>query len=287
MNDLGPDPQSHFVESNGVRLHYLDWGTAGKAPIVLLHGIRLHARVWSDFCRDFRSDHHVMALDHRGHGDSGWPSDGVYRFDDYCDDLERMLDSRGLEQVTLLGHSLGARVAVQYTHRHPERVRRLVLVDMRTVFTAEARAQDFTRVTETPPPQDFASHEEAIEYLGGILRRAPRQHIVDSVTHGMRRLPSGRFTWKYDPRLGNRPLPRPGQPQWDLWGAMKSVRCPALMLHGEHSRVSSEQVLKELAANMPRARVERIDDAGHALFTDQPRAFSASVARFLAETDAE
>ncbi|NIP73049.1 MAG: hypothetical protein GWO16_08475, partial [Gammaproteobacteria bacterium] len=59
MNDAAhaPAPTSHFVHADEMRLHHLDWGTAGQPPLVMLHGIRLHAYVWGDFCRRFREAH--------------------------------------------------------------------------------------------------------------------------------------------------------------------------------------------------------------------------------------
>jgi len=277
-------PASHFVQANGLRLHHLDWGSAGLSPLVLVHGIRLHARVWGDFCRRFRGGHHILSLDQRGHGDSDWAPPGHYHLHDYYEDLKAVLAARGLERITLIGHSLGARVAMLYSHLHPEQVERLVLVDMGAGLPPSIGLQDFSRITETPPPQDFASPEEATAYLGGILRLGPRNLIEESVIHGLRPLPSGRFTWKYDPVLSGPPQPRPGTREWDLWEAVRSIDCPTLLLHGEYSRVVTGEIVARMQAGMPDCRTECVREAGHALFTDQPETFARSVARFLAET---
>lgn len=284
MNDAQPAPGSHFVDVNGLRLHHLDWGTEGRHPIVALHGIRLHAYVWGDFSRRFREDYHVLTPDHRGHGDSAWSEPTHYHLHDYYEDLHAVIAARGLERFTLLGHSLGARVALLFTHLHPELVERLVLVDMGAGLPASLARQDFSRVTETPPPQDFASHAEAIAYLGNILSLAPRELIAESVVHGMRRLPSGRYTWKYDPALGGPPQPRAGAREWDLWEAARRVDCPTLLLHGEYSKVVTPDIVARMQVEMADCRAERIERAGHALFTDQPQAFAESVARFLNDT---
>ncbi|HKJ00660.1 MAG TPA: alpha/beta hydrolase [bacterium] len=276
-------PQSHIVEANGLRLHHLDWGTADKHPIVMLHGIRLHAYVWGDFCRRFRASHHVLTLDQRGHGDSTWAPGTHYHLHDYYEDLHAVMEARGLEQVTLIGHSLGARVCLLYSYLHPERVRRLVLVDMGAGLP-HIGPRDFSRITETPPPQDFASHAEAIEYLRGILSIGPRELIEESVVHGMRELPSGRFTWKYDPVLGGPPQPRPDAREWDLWEAARAIDCPTLLLHGEYSKVVTPDIISRMQVEMADLRTELVERAGHALFTDQPQVFAESVTRFLQET---
>jgi len=278
-----PVPQSHFVEHAGLQLHHLDWGNAGLPALVLVHGIRLHAHVWSHFARAFRDRYHILALDQRGHGDSEWSPQGHYHLHDYLEDLHAVLERRGIRRMALIGHSLGARVSMLYAHLHPEAVERLVLVDMGAGLPAAALTVDFSRVTETPPPKDFLSPEEAISYLGGILTLAPKDMIEESVVHGLRRKPDGRYTWKYDPALGGRPQPRAGTREWDLWEAVKTIRSPTLLLRGELSRVVPAEIAQRMGAEMQDCRVEQIDRAGHALFTDQPEAFAASVGRFLAQ----
>ena len=57
---------------NGLRFHFLDWGTAGRDPILLLHGGAQTAHSWDEVAPDLARDHHVLALDQRGHGDSDW-----------------------------------------------------------------------------------------------------------------------------------------------------------------------------------------------------------------------
>lgn len=278
---LPKSPTSHFVDVNGLSLHHLDWGQAGQPPIVLLHGIRLHAHCWNDFARRFSGAYHILALDARGHGDSGWSEAGDYHLHTYYEDLRAVVDARELAPVVLIGHSLGARASMLYAHLHPERVARLVLVDMGAGLPQPIERKDFSRITETPPPQDFDSHEEAADYLAAILKQAPREMIDESVAHGLRRREDGRFVWKYDPRLGGPPQPMPGIREWDLWEAVKTISCPTLLLRGQHSRVVTPEIAGRMTTEMADCRQVEIANAGHALFTDQPEPFARSVGDFL------
>lgn len=262
-------------------MHHLDWGNAGAHTIVLLHGIRLHAHCFGDFARRVSGQFHVIGLDARGHGDSDWVAQEDYHLHDYYEDLAKVLDSEGTPPVTLIGHSLGARTSMLYTHLHPERVHKLVLVDMGAGLPQMSGKRDFSRVTETPPPQDFASHEEAIEYLGGILKLAPKDMIEESVLQGMRQLENNRLTWKYDPALGGPPQPQPNKREWDMWEVVRGIRCSTLLLHGEHSQVVSTEIADRMREEMTDCRVEMVPNAGHALFTDQPVLFHRAVDKFL------
>src|SRR2546428_2172985 len=72
---LQVQPADKRVTVNGLQLHYLDWGTAGKPPIVLLHGLRGHAHSWDSFSAAICADYHVLALNQRGRAATNWPKD--------------------------------------------------------------------------------------------------------------------------------------------------------------------------------------------------------------------
>ena len=268
--------QSHTLVRDGVKLHHLDWGNADLHPIVLVHGSRLHAHVWNHFSQRFRHRFHIVAIDQRGHGDSGWCKHGRYDLEDFYEDLRAVIASRGLSRFTLIGHSLGGRVAMLYASRHHQQLERLVLVDITPGRPAAPAGARLARVTETQGPRDFESEAHATAYLGKLLSRAPAQLIEESVRYGMRKLASGRYTWKYDPAVLQRT-----PSTLDLWEKVKAIPTPTLLQYGSHSNVVSPELAEQLRQTMPQCTVDRIDNAGHALFTDQPDAFAASVERFL------
>lgn len=272
---------SHFVVRDAVRLHHLDWGNASCPNIVLVHGSRLHAHVWNDFCRRYNDRYHIVAVDQRGHGDSGWCANQNYGLEDFYQDLRAIVAERKLERFTLIGHSLGGRVSMLFAERHPELIERLVLVDIAAGRPADIGPDaDLSRIAETPPPRGFESPDEACDYLAQLMFRAPRHMIEESVRHGMRRLEDGSYTWKYDPALLQRTRGR--GPAVDLWETVGRIEAPTLLQYGGVSRVVNEELAKRMASTMPRCQIERIENAGHALFTDQPDAFAASIGRFLA-----
>ena len=94
---------SHTVVRDDIKLHHLDWGNEGQHPIVLVHGSRLHAHVWNDFSHRFKDRFHVVAVDQRGHGDSGWCTRNRYDLEDFYQDLQAVIEARGLTRFTLIG----------------------------------------------------------------------------------------------------------------------------------------------------------------------------------------
>jgi pimeloyl-ACP methyl ester carboxylesterase len=272
-------PHSRFIVRNGLSLHHLDWGREGGHPIVLVHGSRLHAHVWNDFSRRFHDRHHVVAVDQRGHGESAWAAENDYQLEELYRDLRAVVEARGFTRYTLIGHSLGGRVSMLYASRHQAEIDRLVLVDITpgrrpaagAVREAGAGAQQ---------PRDFESEDAAIAYLSRAMHRAPRSLVEESVRNGMRRNDAGRYVWKYDPVLFTRRVALP--PGMDLWNLVSTVSTPTLLQYGSHSDVVNADLAERLRNAMPSCTVERIENAGHGLFTDQPDAFAESVERFVA-----
>jgi pimeloyl-ACP methyl ester carboxylesterase len=274
-----PSPRSHFVDRDGLKLHHLDWGNEGAPPIVLVHGSRLHAHVWNDFSRRFRDRFHIIAVDQRGHGESGWGAEEGYRLEELYRDLRAHVEARGLSRYTLMGHSLGGRVSMLYASRHQAELERLILVDITPGRPQAAAVRDESRIAGNPPSRDFESEDAAIHYLARAMSRAPRHLVEESVRHGMRRNDAGRYVWKYDPVLFTRRV-RPSAGM-DLWKLVGEIETPTLLQYGSHSDVVNAELAERLRETMPHCSVERVEDAGHGLFTDQPDAFAASVERFM------
>src|SRR6266496_3330561 len=108
MTDNMPGPTSHTYFSQRLRLHYVDWGNAGKPPLLLIHGGRDHCRNWDWTADALRDSWHIIALDLRGHGDSQWSTDGSYTMAGYIYDLAQLVHQQRLAPVTIVAHSLGA-----------------------------------------------------------------------------------------------------------------------------------------------------------------------------------
>jgi non-heme chloroperoxidase len=118
---------SGFVQANGIRLHYLDWG--GSGPVLLfIPGMGCTAHIFDGFAPRFIDRFHVMALTRRGHGESDHPESG-YDPDTLAEDLRCFLDAVQVDQVILAGHSLGYIELSRFSNLYPERVLKLVWLD--------------------------------------------------------------------------------------------------------------------------------------------------------------
>ena len=129
MTDSMPGPTSHTYFSQRLRLHYVDWGNAGRPPLLLLHGGRDHCRNWDWTAVALRNDWHIIAPDLRGHGDSQWSPAGSYTMAGYVYDLAQLVHQQRLAPVTIVAHSLGGQIALRYAGIYPETVVRLAVIE--------------------------------------------------------------------------------------------------------------------------------------------------------------
>src|SRR5437764_2145304 len=125
-----PTSDTRFLHLDGLRYHYVDEGRGD--PVVMLHGNPTWSFYFRDLIRDLRSDYRVIAPDHVGMGLSDKPDDSRYEYTlrRRVDDLETLLERTGVgDRVTLVLHDWGGMIGMAWASRHPERVRRLVVLN--------------------------------------------------------------------------------------------------------------------------------------------------------------
>src|SRR5437879_7577679 len=115
---------------HGQRFHLTDWGPAAAPTGLFLHGGTGHARTWDHEAAALAGRFRIIALDQRGHGDSDPAPDGDYTLTALTGNIAAVVDALGIARVSLVGLSLGGRVAIVYAALHPERVERLIIVDI-------------------------------------------------------------------------------------------------------------------------------------------------------------
>ena len=272
-------PQSKTVLANGIRLHYLEWGTPDKPWMLLLHGLRGHARSWDDFSGPMASHYRAISLDQRGRGDSDWAKDGDYTTEAYAQDLASFCESLGMSSITLVGHSMGARNAMAYTARFPDKVAKLVIVD---APPGNMPDRDRIRQEMITVPEEFDSFEAVYSHVRKINPLPPEEVLRRRVQYQTRELPSGKVGWKYDIaiREGFRKstVVPASQGQWEAW---RKITCPTLIVRGVETDALPNEMAKEMTDSHPNAQVVEVSRSAHMVFEDNPGGFLEAVSRWL------
>ena len=129
----------YVTVSDGLELYYERHGTTGE-PLLLLHGgLMTSGSNWGAYVPALSERYQVIMVDLEGHGHTAL-IDRPLRYEQMADDVSTLLDELGVEQANVLGYSLGGGVALQFAVRHPEQVRKLVLVS--TPFKTEGWAPE-------------------------------------------------------------------------------------------------------------------------------------------------
>jgi pimeloyl-ACP methyl ester carboxylesterase len=121
-----------YIIADDITLHYVQWGEQGP-PIVCIHGLTANAFCFQAYADELAADHCVIAYDLRGRGDSDKLEEG-YSIPIHAADLNGLIDELGLERPILIGHSLGACIALYFAAHYPDKLCKLVLVDAGAAF---------------------------------------------------------------------------------------------------------------------------------------------------------
>jgi esterase len=280
-------PEHEHVVLGGMRLHYLDWGSACERrdapdglPVVFLHGGGLNAHTWDIICLALRQQRRCYALDLRGHGDSEWSPAADYSLGAHLRDLEAFADHLGLARFFLVGQSLGGLIGIGYASRHRSRLAGLVAVDSGPFAGSQAAIDRLA--TFMLDKREFASLDEAVTRAMAFNPRRDPRLLRYSLQHNMRRLADGRWTFKRDQRhLSRHGLAALVTQIQALAPHARAIACPTLIVRGADSDLFSASQAVAFAALVRDSTVVAVPDSGHNVQGDNPAGLLAAIQPFL------
>jgi pimeloyl-ACP methyl ester carboxylesterase len=272
-------PRSTFIDVDGLRLHCLEWGERGDAPpLVLLHGGSANAHWWDFVAPALAARHHVVALDLRGHGESGASPQRNYAIDTHARDVHALVGTLGAEHIVLVGHSFGGFVALACAPGLEAQLAGLVLVDSRGRI-GKRSARYINALGKFPHPV-YTSPDDAIRRFRLLPTgtTASPEVLAHMARHSIVEKADGTWSLRFDRKALS------GLVERDLGEEKRQVRCPVLLVRGALSKTLSPSGLQALATELPTARsvdVEEIENAYHHVMLDQPEALATALGRFL------
>jgi microsomal epoxide hydrolase len=267
---------SSLVTSDGVRLHVIEegQGRAGQPVIAFVPGWSMPASVWAKQIAALSATHKVVALDPRGQGESEIPAGG-YTTERRAEDIRDLISRYG--PVVLVTWSLGSLEALQYVHKHGESgLRALVIVDSSVgEMSAAVSVPSPRKPPPAPGPQPSFQDElrldrpKAIEqFLRAIFRTPQADRTIATLRDAALRMP-------LEASLSIFPGDRIPRERWRR--TVNAFRKP--LLYAVTPQYAAQA--RRLKANRPATRVEIFENAGHALFVDEPERFNTVLIEFL------
>jgi len=257
-----------------VSLHLARWGEGG-VPVLLVHGMGAHSHWWDDVAPALAAAGlSPVAVDLRGHGDSGWRADGVYTTEAFVADVEEARRTLGWERFHLVGHSLGARVALEYAAAHGGRLESLTAIDFLVEGWQGGRGFDRAKARAQPyyPDEESAVARFRLQPPGTTLDAAALARLGRL---SVKRAPEG-WTWKFYWRCF-------GVGVGPVWPTLSRIETPTLIARGTRSALMDEAALRRAAEALPKGRAAAVAGAHHHVPLDNPKDLARLLAEFIRE----
>lgn len=277
--------KARAVEVHGRPMNFIE---AGSGPVLLLiHGMAGTCANWESVIEPLAIDRTVIAPDFPGHGASA-PGGGDYSLGGLASSLRDLMLALGHERATLIGHSLGGGVAMQFTYQFPEMVERLALVSSGGLGPD---VSPLLRAAALPGANLFISATAGVgSQIGSVIGRGigaigfrPNNDLAE-VARGYATLrdPERRKAFLATLRAV---VDMEGQRIAALDRLYLAEALPLLILWGENDPIIPVEHAREAHAQLPGSRLEIFGGTGHVPMLERPGRFIATLQRFLAETD--
>ena len=248
------------------RIAYREWGDARNRDVLIcVHGLTRSSRDFDELARALRAQFRVVCPDVAGRGDSDRLADAkLYTWTQYVADMVTLIARLDVEAVNWLGTSMGGLIGMALAALPGNPVARLVLNDASPVIARAALERIGSYVGQE---RRFETLEEAERYVRAIAApfgphsNAQWRFLAET---WVRRQEDGSWRPHYDTRIAEAYRATMPEKDLELWPLYDAVRCPTLLVRGEHSDVVSHQAAAEMTRRGPKAKVAEIRGVGHA-----------------------
>jgi pimeloyl-ACP methyl ester carboxylesterase len=249
-------------------LHYKSFGE-GK-PLIILHGFLGSLDNWQSIAKELAANYQLFILDVRNHGKSF--HDSKHDYASMVADVHYFIDYLGLSEVTLIGHSMGGKIAMSFALKYPLLVSNLVVVDIAPKIYSPGH-EDILYAISKVNPKELKSRQEAVDIISTYIHDPS---VVQFLLKNLDRLGDGSFGWKMNlPVLIYEYKEMLDFPSKGLFDG------PTLFLKGEKSDYilpSDESVIHQY---FPKAKILSIKNAGHWVHAENPVDFISETSIFL------
>jgi esterase len=270
-------PEDKFVQVNGLRLHYRDFGLQGQPVLLFMHGLTGNAHCFDHVAPQFARTHHVLTLDFRGHGDSEWHEDGDYAIQSQIGDVLAFLEAVGVSTVSLIGSSLGGAVAMALGAIKPDLVVRVVLNDIGPQINLP-EPDEATKALNLLE-QQFSNVEDALEYYRRCYppaRILPDNIASEFVRNSLRVTDGGFMRWKADPRVqAVAPTSSTSGSSPGMWPLFDAIKAPILVIRGAESETLLASTVTKMVSRRPDVQAVEILGVGHTPWLSEAKALAA------------
>ncbi len=248
------------------RMSYVEWGEPGNPRVlVCVHGLTRCARDFDFLARELCGHYRVVCPDVPGRGESDWLKNPMeYAMPTYLGDMVTLIARIGAQSVHWVGTSMGGLVGMTLASLPESPVTRLVLNDIGPVLSAQALDRIATYLGKAPLFPSFDAAEQFVRVVAAPFGPHSDAQWRFLTEHVVRREPDGTYRFRYDPAVAAPFNAESPHEDVELWSVYDAVRCPTLVMRGEHSDLLGRETAARMAERGPRAKCVEIAGIGHA-----------------------
>ena len=278
---MGRVEDGFFTASPGVELHYVDIGPEGGRPIIFVHGLTANVAFYTPLLHALAEPWRVVGLDLRGHGLSSKPGGG-YTLPVFSRDIRALARHLDIGSYALVGHCLGALISFYHAAHEPGAVEALVAIEVPSPVIRPAlnRPSCWACVSLAKALSRLGSPRRESVLLSALAPLLPegmeetlRRWLSSNIVWEDKASPSWAFSWRAVAEVMR------GLLGLDLWGLLKAIRCPVLLIRGSRGLFWASDA--EEMARLLGARLMTVRRAGHVVFTVALDVLSGAIRHFL------
>jgi esterase len=261
----------NFVAVSTPLVHYRSYGNPDNPTLFILHGIFGMLDNWHYAAGILSEQYHVVSFDARNHGKSF--HDPAMSFESMSADLYRLMAHLELEKADIMGHSMGGKTVMHFAMQHPDRIRKLLVVDIAPKAYRPGHIPYFDAFEQIP----FDRIETRKEADEAFRHYAPDPAVRQFLLKNLEPLAAGGYKTKFNLAALKKSYPQ-------IIGALQLDNVfsgPAMFIYGKRSGYVRAEDQIEILQHFPAATFKGIPDAGHWVHADQPALFLEAVQAFL------
>jgi 3-oxoadipate enol-lactonase len=255
------------IKTNGIELNY---EIEGNGPwLTMSHSLACDLHMWDPQMPVLTGKFKVLRFDTRGHGQSGAPA-GEYTLEQLADDVKGLFDSLGIQQTHWVGLSMGGMIGQAFALKYPGVFQSVVLADTITRRPAGAEKMWGDRIQTAREKGMGALVESTLERWFTEPYRNARKDVMQRIGDGIRATPVNGFAGCCH-----------AISKVDYLDRLKEIRCPALVMVGEHDHGTPPEAARVIAQNLPGSELKIIPSAAHLSNVEQTQVFNEAMLGFL------
>ncbi|PCJ77857.1 MAG: alpha/beta hydrolase [Flavobacteriales bacterium] len=252
-----------------MQLHYKKYGN-GEQPFIILHGLLGMLDNWNTIGKQLPEHFCVYLIDQRNHGRSPYSDEHCYQA--MVDDLLEFVDENNLQEIILIGHSMGGKTAMKFAQNHPEYVQKLVVVDIGPKYYP-IKHDDLLKGIQAVDLNIVNSRKQAEKILEKYIADfAERQFLLRNLYW----IEKGKLAWRFNLQAIAKNIENIGEETNDrMFGE------PTLFIRGEKSDYILEKDIDAISLTFPNAEFVTIKKAGHWVHAENPQVFLEELLKFI------